>query len=66
MQIADVALLSLDTAGSLEEMVRARTPESKQRVYLYRIQSLIAPPPRLLVVLELMQILFRRLNIIFF
>lgn len=29
--------LSLDTAGSLEEVVRARTLESKQRVYLYRI-----------------------------
>ena len=42
-----------------------QTPESKQRVYLYRIQSLIAPPPCLLVVLELMQVLFRRLNKMF-
>jgi hypothetical protein len=99
--VHSIDILSLDTAGSLEEVVRARTPESvtcpaprrhkakktqsacelvasaagsniytltesKQRVYLYKIQSLIAPPPCLLVVLELMQILFRRLNIIFF
>jgi hypothetical protein len=56
--------LSLDTAGSLEEVVCARTPGSKQRVYLYRIQ-LITPPPCLPIVLELVQTLFRRLNITF-
>jgi hypothetical protein len=58
-------VISLETAGSLEEVVCARTPGSKQRVYLYRIQSLITPPPCLLIVLELMQTLFRRLNITF-
>jgi hypothetical protein len=46
-------------------VVCARTPGSKQRVYLYRIQSLITPPPCLPIVLELMQTLFRRLNITF-
>jgi hypothetical protein len=46
-------------------VVCAQTPGSKQRVYLYRIQSLITPPPCLLIVLELMQTLFRRLNITF-
>src|ERR1700679_141350 len=56
---------SLETAGSLEEVVCARTPGSKQRVYLYRIQSLITPPPCLPIILELMQTLFRRLNITF-
>ena len=44
---------------------RATSPESKQRLYLYRIQSLIAPPPCLPIILELMQILFRKLNITF-
>ena len=39
--------------GSLEEVVRARTPGSKQRVYLRRIQSLITLPLYLLIVLEL-------------
>ena len=52
-------------AESLEEVVCARTPESKQRLYLYRIQSLIAPPPCFPIILELMQILFRKLNITF-
>ena len=45
---------SLDTAGSLEEVVYTRIPESKQRLYLYRIQLLIAPPLCFLIVLELM------------
>ena len=57
--------LSLETAVSLKEVVYARTIGLKQRVYLYRIQSLIIPPPCLSIILELMQTLFRRLNIIF-
>jgi hypothetical protein len=45
--------LSLETAGSLEEIVYARILGLKQRVYLYRIQLLIIPPLCLLTVLEL-------------
>ena len=51
--------------ASNENMVCARLLFLRLRVYLHRIQSLITPPPCLLIVLELMQTLFRRLSIMF-
>ena len=57
-------ILSADRS-IIREAYPAYPPQvwSKQRVYLYRIQPLITPPPSLLTVLGLMQTLFRRLNI---
>ena len=42
-----------------------REHQNQNNAYIYIIQSLIAPPPCLPIVLELMQILFRKLNITF-
>jgi hypothetical protein len=58
-------VLSLDTAGVLGGSGLCANTRIKNNAYIYIIQSLIAPPPYLPIVLELMQILFRKLNITF-
>ena len=59
MQTSEMTL-SLSTAASNEWVVCARTPVSKQRVYLYRIQSIT--PLCLSIVLESISTLFSLLN----